>query len=321
MRILLALLATLPAAAIDGVVMNRTTGRPQPGVSVSLIEPGETGMKTLGTATSDAAGKVAFAQVPRGPALLQATHQGVSYTRMIPPNQAAAPAELAVYNTSAAPGKARITQHMLLFEPTGAELQVSESIIFDNSGSTTWSDPANGTLRFHLPAAAGGKVTVNATGQGGMPLRRTAVPAGKPNVYKVDSPIKPGETRIDLTWSMPFTAPGEISGETLHQGGPVRVVVPQGVTLSGDSIQSLGTHPETQAGIFEIRKAAYTIRIEGTGSLGPPSGGNEEGPQIEQILPRIYDRKYLILALAFAILTVGFALLYRAAPPEKGPAS
>ena len=36
------------------------------------------------------------------------------------------------------------------------------------------------------------------------------------------------------------------------------------------------------------------------------------GPQIEQIMPRLYDKVIPILAIALGILALGFALLYRA---------
>ena len=35
-------------AAVDGVVVNGTTGQPQPNAIVSLIQPAQGGMKTLG---------------------------------------------------------------------------------------------------------------------------------------------------------------------------------------------------------------------------------------------------------------------------------
>jgi len=60
-----------------------------------------------------------------------------------------------------------------------------------NTGKTTFNDPEGGTLRFYAPPAAKG-IQVNATAPQGQPIRVAPEPAGQPDVYKVDFPIKPG---------------------------------------------------------------------------------------------------------------------------------
>jgi 5-hydroxyisourate hydrolase-like protein (transthyretin family) len=62
MRALSLFLATASAllASIDGTVVNRTTGKPQSGVSVMLVKPGQQGMQTLGTTITDSTGHFVF---------------------------------------------------------------------------------------------------------------------------------------------------------------------------------------------------------------------------------------------------------------------
>ena len=55
-----ALLCLIPAglfAAIEGTVINGTTGKPEPSVKISLVQPGANGMQAIATSTSDASGK------------------------------------------------------------------------------------------------------------------------------------------------------------------------------------------------------------------------------------------------------------------------
>ncbi len=47
-------------ASIDGTVVNGTTGKPEPGVSITLVKPGQQGMQTIGAAVSDASGRFVF---------------------------------------------------------------------------------------------------------------------------------------------------------------------------------------------------------------------------------------------------------------------
>ena len=48
--------AALMLGAIDGTVINKTTGQPAANVPITLVKPGQGGMKTLGTTVSDASG-------------------------------------------------------------------------------------------------------------------------------------------------------------------------------------------------------------------------------------------------------------------------
>ena len=120
---------------------------------------------------------------------------------MLPPGSPESGVSLDVYNASKRPGAAEIAQHMILLEPVRGELLVSETFVFQNDGKTTYNDPDGGTLKFFLPPAAKGAMQVNATAPQGMPIRRAADKTGDTDVYKVDFPIKPGETHIDVTYT------------------------------------------------------------------------------------------------------------------------
>ncbi len=50
-------------------------------------------------------------------------------------------------------------------------------------------------------------------------------------------PLKPGETRFDVGYSLP--AADTFSGKSLNAGAPTRLVTPPAVTLSGDGVESL----------------------------------------------------------------------------------
>jgi hypothetical protein len=151
-----------------------------------------------------------------------------------------------------------------------------------------------------------------------MPIQQAADKTSTPNVYKLAFPIKPGETRIDIGYSLPFTAPGTFEGKILYKGGPTRLVAPNGVTIKGDNIQPIGQEPRTQASIYDVKGTAFKVEISGAGSLrqADDSSDDSSGPTFEQIPPKVYSNMKWILTLAFAILTLGFILLYRAQVPE-----
>ncbi len=306
-------LLLLPAAeaAVDGVVLNRTTGRPQPGAIVTLYQLGDQGMQPVQTVRSDAAGRFQIAATPQGPHLLQTIHAGVLYNQMLQPGANTSGLTLDVYDASADPAIARVTQHMILVEAMGGVLHVSESIIFQNSSKQAYNDARNGTLRFYLPPGAQAAPQVNVTAPQGMPVERPAVKTGRDGVYKVEYPVKPGETRFDLTYVIPEQEPRVLSGRILHNGGPVRIVVPQGITLAGDNIRPIGEEPSTHATVYEVDSREYSVTVQGAGSLRAPEPARGGGSGIQQIRPPIYDNIYAILGLALAILLLGLLLLYR----------
>jgi hypothetical protein len=304
--------ALAAVAAVDGVVKNASTGKAQPGATVSLIGAGAQGMTTLGTTQTAADGKFSFNVNADQPMLLQGSHQGVNYSLMVAPGAPSTGLTLNVFDLSADQKIAKVTQHMVLLQPTGTDLQVAETFLVANQSSFTLSDAKNGSIRFSVPEGAKPEVTIS--GPGGVPLQRPAEKMPQPGVYKVGYPVKPGETRFDITYTLPWKQPLEFAGKSLMNAEAVRLIAPPGVTLAGDGVEPLGQEPTTQASIYQVKSASYKVEIAGTGTLRAPeqqAEGGAEGPGIQQILPRLYDRLLWIVGLALAILAAGGALLFR----------
>ncbi|MCU1261702.1 MAG: hypothetical protein JWO80_4587 [Bryobacterales bacterium] len=341
-HLLLTLFAAIAAwaAPIDGVVMNGTTGKPQVNATVTLYRVGQNGPESIQSVKTDAEGKFMLTQDIQGPRLLQAAYDGVTYNHMVPPGTPSSGIMIAVYKSIDKPGGARVDQHMLLLEPTSDNrMAVSEGYIWENNGKTTFNDPEHGTLRFYLPAVAQGQVVVNVVAPQGMPIRRAPDKTETPDVYKIDFPIKPGQSQVQISYSVPFTSPGEFDSKVFYQGGPTRVIVPQGVTVQGTGLKDMGTGPMS-AKIYSTDSPDIKVQLTGTGTLkqdtadagGAGQGGG--GGQIAQIMPKLYlsgdpnggfpgafnSVKWIVLT-AFAILGLGFALLYRASPVEEAKAT
>jgi hypothetical protein len=342
--------ASIAYAAVDGTVVNSTTGKPQAGATVTLFQPTSQGPQFIDSVKTDAQGKFQITkEVPAGPGplLLQAVYSGVQYNKMLPPGTPSTGVEIPVFDASKKPGDAKIDQHMILLEPSpDGNVQVSESYVFKNDGKSTWNDPDNGTLQFSLPPGAQGKVEVNALAPGGLPVRKAPDPGKLPNTFKLDFPIKPGESRVDLQWSMPFRSPGIFTDRILTKGGNTRVIAPVGVTFKGDGLKNLGQEPRTQATIWGVDGPDIKFEVEGTGTLSEPSAGGQGGqggqdsggqPALGMNLPKLYGMvsgsadffttvkavKWVMLSV-IGMLVLGFIMLYRKGNPlqsEESPAS
>jgi hypothetical protein len=192
----------------------------------------------------------------------------------------------------------KVGKHMILFEPGGGQMVVNETYLCNTTGG--------GALQFYLPASANGKVQVNATAPGGVPVGAAVKKTSKPDVYAVGFPVKPGETRFDLTYTVPYTEGAAFAGKIVTKDDNTYLIAPNGVTLQGENLNDLGQEPRTQAHIYGLTGSAYEI------VLTVDSPDSDSGPRIEQIMPRLYGKATLIIALALGILALGFILLYRA---------
>ncbi len=320
MRALAALFAAATAfAAVDGTVVNETTGKPQANAVVTLFKLTQAGPQLVEAAKTDAQGRFATKQdAGPGPLLVETGYQGVSYNHMLPPGMPRSNVSLSVFDSTKDAAVAPVTQHIVILEPSGDQVGVTETYFFKNDGKLTYYDPQNGTLRFFAPGAAKGELRVNATSPGGMAVQREPEAAKAAGEYRLDFPIKPGgETRIDINYRAALSDAATFTGKALYKGAPTRLVVPDGVTLEGDEVKSLGREPQTQASIYETTAAAYQVKIAGTGSLrGATAASSDQaedsGPSIQMIPPPGFEsRRTEILVLALLVLALGFALLYR----------
>jgi len=307
--------------AIEGTVINGSTGKPQPAVTVSLVQPGANGMQAIATSTSDANGKFSIDHdLPPPPALLQADYKGVTYTQVQPPGRPPTGIQFQIYESDSKRPQGMQMAHLIMIEPAPTALEISETFLIRSESTTTFQDSSNGTAQFYPPKSAGDKVEVSVTPPTQMTIRRTAEKASKPGSFKINYPVRPGETRYDMHYSLP--ASETFSGKVVEGDRPTTVVTPLSVRLSGDGIKEVGVEQEVQARIYQLTAPSFTVKIEGTGSIRERQQGRSSQdkaspdedpgqPKTTEILAKIYDRMYWILGLTFAMLALGGTLLFR----------
>jgi hypothetical protein len=137
-------------------------------------------------------------------------------------------------------------------------------------------------------------------------------------------PVKPGETRIDISYQLPPTA--SFKSRILHSGGPVRIIAPSGVALASENLTDLGKEPRTQASVYELKGREMAFNISGTGTLREAAaaqeqpeaaGGEAEGSNIASAPPLLFRRMEWVVGLIFGMLAVGFLMLLKAQPAGR----
>ena len=97
-------------AAVDGTVINGTTGKPQAGATVTLFQPTQQGPQFIDSVKTDAAGQVRASRrkcppARRRPAAAAGRLRGVQYNKMLPPGTPTTGVEIPVYESSKKPGE------------------------------------------------------------------------------------------------------------------------------------------------------------------------------------------------------------------------
>ncbi len=322
-------------AAVNGKLINRTTGKPVAGNVVTLLKF-TTSMDPVEEVRTGPDGSFAFEKTllgPNGgpvPGMVRAEYEGVNYSQMIPPGRPSEGLQLDVYSAEAKQVLAP-RGHIVIFEPGTGEMVVNENFAFLNNAEPprTYRDPDHGTLRFYLPPEAKGIVQVRAAGPQRMPLKSMATPTGEKDIYKVDFPLKPGENSIDLTYLVPFTEGAEFKSRVLYDGLDTRIATPAGVTLEADGLVSMGQEPRTQASIYQLPASSkIQIKISGQGQLAAAGGGGEEaapaaggGSDVKVADAPVAKELYWILGLTTAVLVAGFVALYTKQQPDAALAN
>jgi hypothetical protein len=344
---LLTLLAavSLPAAAINGVVGNGTTGKPQAGVHITLMKLDQ-GMVQIGSAVSGADGTFSIDAPPPAadvPYLVRADYQDVAYHGAARDN--IKPVNILVFDKTSDRSKVMLTSHQLIVEPRQGRMLVSEVYTINNQTSPqrtlVGSGVGSGSLKdtFQFTAAKGVVQDLNVSVSGGsqLPLRQTA--NEHPNgVYGLDLPIKPGEMKVEVNYKLPYEdsfAFEQNAGKSLLSGTPeVTVIAPLDVvTLAGTSLTLTKQEPK-QGAAFYAWNSPQPLKFSISGVLpesgGPAAGGgggqtvasgegggdanSSEALSTVENQNFVFQARWKILIVLAAALLLGLFNLYRQAP-------
>ena len=315
-------------AAIQGTVVNRTTGKPVPRVPVTLVKfGGPQGMAPVRELNTDAEGRFSFdeallelsSQPIHG--MLRTEHEGISYTKMIVPDVKLDDIQIEVYDIAEGETiKPELTA--FLFEPGPDETLIKQFFQFTNEARPprTFSDPDNGTLQFLLPSGAKGVVQVSATGPAGMPLPSSATETNREDIYKVDFPLKPGANLIELTYRVPTADVRNFTSRVLYDDVETRFVIPEGVSVEGPDLELIGQEPQSRASIYEYNgKGEFSLKISGEGRVSlesPAAAGGGGGSEISVAPAPVAKELWWVIAITAAILGIGFYNLLSSKPPN-----
>jgi hypothetical protein len=316
------LAAAAHAGTLSGTVINRTTGKATPNIDLTLLSPTQ-GMRELGSSKSDAQGHFTITNdaIGTAPVLVRATYHDVSYNTFAPPGRPNV--EVEIYEPSKDIKTVSIANHIIIFQPGDDKLIGAEEYIVRNASQPPQAYfRTEGNFEFAIPEKATLQrvSTVNVTG---MSVQQASIDKGKGHIA-IAYPFRPGDTSIRLSYEMPYSASATTLKLTaVYPGVNTLVVVPPGVTVTGDGLTAAGQ----EQGMFLFThaplaaKASFNVKLsgvaapqaadagagdgQGAGQGGMPQEGNSrtQTQDVQAVPGRLSEFKWPLLVLLLA----GFA--------------
>jgi hypothetical protein len=259
------------AQAITGTVTNGTTGKPAAGIEVVLVDPMQ-GMAELVKTTTDQQGKFSLkADAAQGPRLVRAARDGVNYFRMAPPGTSNVAIE--VYDAAKKVERIEGTADVIRIQADGSSLQVVELLAVKNSSSPPRTLTASPGFEIALPYGA--QISgADAQGPNGQPISISPQQLAQKDHYSLPYALKPGETRFQVAYQLPYNGETTFSPTLLHSWNHVVLVLPPSLAWKPKNA-ALFQHMEEQQGSEGNVQIASNVKpgqdlsfhISGTGSF------------------------------------------------------
>ena len=250
--------------------MNRTTNKPAAGDQVVLLRLAQ-GMQEVTSTTTNARGVYTLNAPVDAPYLVRVTHDKANYFGPVTPGTKTV--DVDVYNASAHVDGVS-TEAIVIRAQTdasGGTLNVVQNFFVKNDSKPAMTQFSSDPFDFYLPEGAVIEASA-AMAPNGMPVAASPVPLAEKGKYTFLFPIRPGETRFQISYHMAY--PGTLKVD-LKVGGPTdafAIILPKSMSFS--PMTGAGFNPvndDTNAQTFVARKVMpgqpVGFQLTGTGAL------------------------------------------------------
>lgn len=273
------------AATLSGTVTNSTTGKPAVGDDVALLALSQ-GMQEAASTKTDSQGKFSFNFESNGmPHLVRVTHQGVNYfpsSGPIGPNVSTV--DINVYDVAKSLDGVSTTVSVMRLQSDGNPLQVMQLIAVKNESSPAKTLNMERGYAFTLPEGAEIDQAA-AQAPNGMPVSSMPVPDDKQKgTYYFNFPLRPGETRFQLAYHLPYNGSATISPKMISDMQHFVVMMPKSMSFEAKNPSSFSVMNDPQGGnaLVEVSTQAkagadLSFRVKGTGQLNDAIAQSQSG--------------------------------------------
>jgi hypothetical protein len=336
--LLLAFSSWCEGETVKGVVTNRTTNKPGAGDEVVLVALTQN-MQDVAHTRTDSAGRYSIDLADAGMHLIRVVHQKAAYFAAVAPGKTQV--DVDVYDVEPKLEGVTTEAQMLRVETDAKGLHVVESYFVSNASSPPRTQFGSKAFEIYLPADVQVEASV-AMGPGGMPVASPPVPAGDGGHYTFIFPVRPGETRFQVSYHVPYSGNYTFQPRVSLSVANLAVALPKSMTFAagtGTSFQPLNDDSNAQTFLTKNVRPSQTpsFTVSGNGSFpgdAPHGQENPSGPAASAVGPAAGTRPGIGLGAPIDTpdpldkykwwLISGFALIFAIAAalflrPEAAP--
>jgi hypothetical protein len=235
-------------------------------------------MQEASRTKTDAKGRFTL-EIPNGDNglhLVRVTHDKANYFRPAPPGTQSV--EVEVFNAAAkvngVSGEADVMR--IQTDESGKALRVIENFFVKNESNPPLTQFSDRPFEFYLPEGAVVEGSA-ALAPGGMPVQASPVPLGDANHYAFIFPIRPGETRFQISYRLPYSGSLKFAPRVMMPTDTIAIMMPKSMTFKpGPSAPYTPVTEETTAQTYVARNAqpsqALDFMVSGTGQMPRDTG-------------------------------------------------
>jgi hypothetical protein len=272
------------ADSISGTVTNKTNNKPAAGDDVVLIRLAQ-GMQEATRTKTDAKGNFTLQLPEPGMHLIRVTHDKANYFRPAPPGTQSV--DIEVYDAAAkvAGVSSEADVMRIQTDESGKSLRVVENFFVKNDSNPPRTQFGDRPFEFYLPAGAVVEGSA-ALAPGGMPVQASPMALGDANHYTFVFPIRPGETRFQITYKLPYTGSLKLGPKPTTPTDTIAIMMPKSMSFqAGSGASYTPVTEETTAQTYVARNVSPSQPLEftvsGAGQLprdSAPTTAGDSGP-------------------------------------------
>jgi hypothetical protein len=267
------------AQKVTGTVTNGTTGKPASNIEVTLLTLSN-GMSESGTTKTDAQRRYSMPlEAGGGPHLVRATHQGANYFKMVPPGTSQG--DIEIYDGAKKLDSIAGTVDVMKLQSDGSALQAIELWAVRNESNPPRALTADNAFEIVLPDGA--QIDeASAQGPNGQPITSVPTALKEKNHYAFSFALKPGETRFQVAYHLPYKGEVNLSPKLLLPYDHFVVMVPSSMTLAFKNAGQFEPMADQPGASVQVAKSTrpgqdVSFKVSGTGAITDTQAAQAQG--------------------------------------------
>ncbi|HEX5234429.1 MAG TPA: carboxypeptidase regulatory-like domain-containing protein [Silvibacterium sp.] len=273
------------AATVTGTVTNKTTNKPDAGDAVVLIAFGQ-GMQEAARTKTDARGHFSIDVPDSAMHLIRVDHQKAAYFEPLPPGTTHV--DVTVYDVGAKVEGVSTEADVMRIEAGPQGLHVIQNYFVKNASQPPRTQFSTQAYEIYLPPEAKIEAAA-AAGPEGMPVASSPMPQGDKGHFAFVFPVRPGETRFQLSYTLPYSGSYKFTPRLALPAANVAIMLPKSMSFEGGAeFQSADVEASAQTFLAKNVQPSQSLEftVSGTGVMprdseqgGQGQAGSTDGGQ------------------------------------------